>query len=61
MTAKKRGVPGYLQHKATGQARVVLNGRTHYLGRYGTQESKERYGRLIAQWQAGSNRRMGSA
>jgi hypothetical protein len=29
-------VPAYRHHKATGQARVILGGKHHYLGRYGS-------------------------
>ena len=36
-------------HKGTGQAYVQLNGRRHYLGRHGP-EAKERYDRLIGEW-----------
>lgn len=50
--ARKKRVPGYLHHKATGQARVVLNGRTYYLGPHGSPESKAEYDRLIAEWLA---------
>jgi hypothetical protein len=39
-------------HKPTGQARVVLDGRTYYLGKYGTDESRQRYQQLIARWAA---------
>jgi integrase len=45
----RRRPPGYLLHKATGQARVRLNGRDVYLGMFGSQESKERYFRLLAE------------
>lgn len=38
--------PRYLRH-VSGQARVVLDGRTHYLGTYGSPESREKYQRLI--------------
>jgi integrase len=31
---------------------VVIAGETHYLGRYGSQESWEKYDRLISQWLA---------
>lgn len=41
-------VPGYLLHKATGQARVRIQGRDVYLGPYGSVESRERYGRILA-------------
>ncbi len=50
--ARKKRVPGYLLHKASGQARVVLNGQTHYLGPHGSPESKAEYDRLIAEWLA---------
>lgn len=58
MVCKKDRIPGLLLHKATGRARVVLTGRTYYLGRYGSKESRERYSRLIAKW-AASNRTLG--
>src|SRR6516164_5374089 len=44
--------PRYRKHKATGQAVVTLNGKDHYLGRYGTAASKAEYDRLIAEWLA---------
>jgi site-specific recombinase XerD len=43
--------PKYRRH-ATGQAYVVLNGRTHYLGHHDSDESRERYDRLLAEWLA---------
>ena len=42
--------PGYLHHKPTGQARVRIDGKDHYLGPYGSPESRERYEDLIAEW-----------
>src|SRR5688572_18021221 len=50
--APHRRIPGYLQHKPTGQARVILDGRTYYLGSHGTPESRTRYNRLVAEWLA---------
>lgn len=47
--ARRRKVPSYCRHKASGQAYVTLDGREHYLGVYGTPESRERYARLIAE------------
>lgn len=41
--------PAYTLHKPTGQARVRIAGRDHYLGVYGTPESHERYDHLIAE------------
>ncbi len=48
----KRRVPKYSLHKATGQARVRIDGKDHYLGFYDSDESKQRYRELVAQWQA---------
>lgn len=47
MSKKK---PSYLLHKSTGQARVRIGGKDHYLGRYGSPESRDRYDDLIAEW-----------
>lgn len=47
-------IPKYRKHKATGQARVTLNGKTRYLGRWNTAESKERYKAVIGSWLAGN-------
>lgn len=40
-------LPTLSLHKATGQARVWFNGRDHYLGNYGSQESLRRYAELV--------------
>lgn len=45
-------IPSYRLHKASGQARITLNGREVYLGVYGTKESKAKYHRIIAEWLA---------
>jgi len=42
--------PSYRRHKPTGQAVVTLNGKDHYLGRYGSAASKSEYNRLIGEW-----------
>ncbi len=47
--------PGYLLHKASGQARVRIRGRDYYLGKYNTPESLERYHQLVAQYVAGAD------
>lgn len=47
--------PGYCLHKPSGKAYVNLGGKVHYLGVYGTQESKEKYGRLKAEWLTNRN------
>ena len=45
-----RRKPSYLLHRPTGQARVRISGRDHYLGEHGSPESRERYEDLIADW-----------
>ncbi len=45
-------IPVYGLHKARGQARVILDGRHIYLGRYGSPESHDKYDRLIAEYLA---------
>ena len=45
--------PKYRYHKASGQAVVTLGGRDVYLGRYGSEESKQAYSRLVGEWVAG--------
>jgi len=52
MARAKAAVPSYTLHRPTGQARVRLNGKDHYLGLYGSAESRTRYAELISQPQA---------
>jgi len=51
MTTPKRHHrnPRYALHKATGQARTIIDGRHVYLGKYGTPASWERYQRMLAE------------
>lgn len=48
----KRGrslsAPSYRLHKSTGQARVTINGKTYYLGKYGSDASRQLYKLLLA-------------
>ena len=44
---KPKPVPSYRLHKATGQAVVVLRGRSYYLGKFGSPESKAEYRRVM--------------
>jgi len=44
-----RKPPSYRLHKGSGQAFVQHHGRRHYLGKYGSPASKERYQRFIAE------------
>ena len=48
-------IPSYRLHKASGQA-VVWLGRDVYLGKHGSQESREKYHRLISEWLASGRR-----
>lgn len=49
MTRPQR-IPTYRLHKPSGQAVVTLNGKDHYLGVHGTEESQENYSRTVAEW-----------
>jgi len=50
-------VPKYRLHKASGQAFVELSGKRIYCGKYGTPESKEKYHRLVEEWEANGRTR----
>jgi integrase len=47
---KNGSLPSYRLYKRTGQAVVTLDGHDHYLGDYGTLDSKQAYQRLIDAW-----------
>ncbi len=47
-------IPKYRHYLPKDLAVVRLDGRDHYLGRYGSEESREKYRRLIAEWLASS-------
>lgn len=50
--SKPRRIPKYRLNSTTGRACVELNGHVHWLGAYGSEESREKYDRLIAEWLA---------
>jgi len=53
---RKPRIPSYRRQKQkrrADQAFVVISGKRHYLGAYGSPESKAEYQRLIADWLAG--------
>jgi integrase len=52
MPRLRNSPPGYSLHKASGQAYVWLNGREHYLGKYGSPDSRVAYQRIVAEWLA---------
>src|SRR5262249_10591214 len=49
---RKIRIPTYRFHKGSGQAVVVLGGRSVYLGRWDTPESRAEYERVVAEWLA---------
>ena len=51
-----RRPPSYRLHKARGCAVVTIDGRNHYLGKHGSEESCKLYEQLIAAWKARSFR-----
>ena len=46
---RKTSVPSYRLHKASGQARTIVNGRHIYLGKFGSTESRQQYARILAE------------
>lgn len=50
--SRRKSPPSYRRH-SSGQARVEIDGITHYLGVYGSPESYAEYERLLAEWRAG--------
>src|SRR5262245_40581258 len=49
-------VPQLREHKPSGQARVRIDGREIYLGKFGSAEAKEKYDKLVAEWLANQRR-----
>ncbi|WP_437185244.1 hypothetical protein SH668x_002343 [Planctomicrobium sp. SH668] len=47
---RRTRTPKYSLHKATGQARVCIDGHDHYLGIFDSQESKRKYRELVDRW-----------
>ncbi|MBM4074124.1 MAG: site-specific integrase, partial [Planctomycetes bacterium] len=47
--SRRSSVPSYTLHRPSGQARVRIGGRDIYLGPHNSQESLERYAKLIAE------------
>lgn len=50
--SSKRGrprsiLPSYRLHKASGQAVVTIRGKTHYLGVFGSDDSRRKYGEFL--------------
>ena len=56
---KSNPVPTYRRQRRKGKpdlAFVELDGRRRYLGEYGSDESREQYGRLVAEYQSAGGR-----
>ena len=49
---RKPKVPSYRKHKPSGRGVVTINGRDHYLGKWGSKASRAEYDRLIGEWLA---------
>jgi hypothetical protein len=49
MSSTTVSVPKYRHHKGGGQAFVQVNGRRHYLGKWDSPKSKERYAPFVAE------------
>jgi len=49
-TRAKKAQPSMTLHKASGLARVTLNGTTIYLGKWNSPEAQTRYNELLAEW-----------
>ncbi len=49
---RKVRVPNLRLHKPTGQGVVTLSGKDFYLGRYDSPDARQRYAKLLAEWEA---------
>lgn len=49
MSSTTVSVPKYRRHKGSGQAFVQIKGRRHYLGKWDSPKSKERYSAFVAE------------
>lgn len=49
-SAASARVPKYRLHRPSGQAVVRFNGVDYYLGKHGSQESRDEYDRLLGEW-----------
>ncbi len=53
MPTADRHIPKYRHYKPKNLAVVRIDGRDHYLGKFDSAESHEKYHRLVAEWLAG--------
>lgn len=54
--ARQAQLPKMWLHKATGQARVRLDGRDIYLGKHGTPEASAKFDAVVQEWLANGRR-----
>jgi hypothetical protein len=50
-------IPSYCHHKSRDLALVRIDGQFHYLGKYGSQASRQEYDALIGAWRVRAGRR----
>ena len=50
MTYKRKQLPKYCRHKASGQAYVRIAGDMHYLGKHGSDVSRREYDRIMGEY-----------
>ena len=50
MLYKRKQLPKYCLHKASGRAFVRIGGKMYYLGRYGSSASRQEYDRIIGEF-----------
>ncbi len=50
MSRPKSLEPSYCHHRSSGRAYVTINGKPVYLGQHGSQESRDRYRVVVAEW-----------
>ena len=49
-------IPSYRCNKTSARAVVTIDGKDYWLGKYGSDESRDRYNRLIAEWLTNGHR-----
>jgi hypothetical protein len=52
MSYARKQLPKYCRHKATNRAFVRIGGKMYYRGKYGSEDSRRKYDRIIAEFVA---------
>jgi hypothetical protein len=50
MIYARKQLPKYCRHKSSGRAFVRIGGKMYYLGKHGSQASRRKYDRIIAEF-----------